>query len=588
MAEIMHHVRALADEIGPRPTTTDAERRAASYLESVFAARGLSPEVQEFDSVRTYAWAYVLYNVLTLLSAWAAGFKPFLVWPAFALAAIVAFFMWSDLDTRWGLTRLMPKGPSQNVIARHVPKTRRGDRVRKIIVVAHYDSARSSLAFAPGMVAGFPVTFTLMKFCTFAVPVMVFAMALPVTASLRPWLWYATMGVSAYLIVPVLINMHREFMMPFVPGANDNASGVAAMLGVMERIVGEPDSSTFATSNFAPIRHSEHAAREAGVVPAGAELRYSSRPTELPDDFKWAEPSAETKRSQGVLNFETVEFAAVGGQVEPVADEPVAHVPDETEIEAPARSVESSDAPKHRRGFLGGFGGKKKARKDEPADVKGWLGVDDGFDARKEGANIGSWDNFGNEPESDDDGFGWKGGWAGDDPIGDNEFAAEEAARIRRRVTETVDRDLTEKEVWFVATGAEEAGTIGMQAFLAQYGEDVHDAMIINLDNVGAGDLYWITAEGMSRRYRADRRLISLVKRVSREHDIRIKPREFKGLSTDATAALARGYRALGIMALDAGGLPVNWHWSSDSSDALDPELIERTADLVTAVIREA
>jgi hypothetical protein len=587
MAEIMHHVRALADEIGPRPTTTDAERRAASYLESVFAARGLSPEVQEFDSVRTYAWAYVLYNVLTLLSAWAAGFKPFLVWPAFALAAIVAFFMWSDLDTRWGLTRLMPKGPSQNVIARHIPKTRRGDRVRKIIVVAHYDSARSSLAFAPGMVSGFPITFTLMKFCTFAVPVMVFAMALPVTSSLRPWLWYATMGVSAYLIIPVLINMHREFMMPFVAGANDNASGVAAMLGVMERIVGEPDSSTFATSNFAPVRRSETAAREADVVPVGAELRYSSQPTDLPEDFKWVEPTAETKRSQGVLDFETVEFAAVGGHDAPVADEPVESSVDEATSDAPDRPAQAADAPKQRRGLLGGFG-KKKPRPEETADVKGWLGVDDGFDARKEGANIGSWDNFGEEPESEDDGFGWKGGWAGDDPIGDDEFAADEAARIRRRVTETVDRDLTEKEVWFVATGAEEAGTIGMQAFLAQYGEDVRDAMIINLDNVGAGDLYWITAEGMSRRYRADRRLISLVKRVSRERDIRIKPREFKGLSTDATAALARGYRALGIMALDAGGLPVNWHWRSDNSDAVDAELIERTADLVTAVIREA
>ena len=48
--------------------------------------------------------------------------------------------------------------------------------------------------------------------------------------------------------------------------------------------------------------------------------------------------------------------------------------------------------------------------------------------------------------DDDDDGFGWKGGWAGDDPIGDPDFAATEAARIRRRVTEDVDRELTEKE----------------------------------------------------------------------------------------------------------------------------------------------
>ena len=50
MAEMMQHLTALADEIGPRPATTDAESRAAAYVESVFVARGLEPEIQEFDA----------------------------------------------------------------------------------------------------------------------------------------------------------------------------------------------------------------------------------------------------------------------------------------------------------------------------------------------------------------------------------------------------------------------------------------------------------------------------------------------------------------------------------------------------------
>ena len=139
-----------------------------------------------------------------------------------------------DLETRWGFTSIMPKGPSQNVIARHVPHARRGERMRKVIVVAHYDTARASLAFSPGLVKNFNITFGLMKACTFAVPVMIFAMALSITAPAEPWLWYATMAVSAYLLVPLVINVHRELFMRFVDGANDNASGVAAMLSVME------------------------------------------------------------------------------------------------------------------------------------------------------------------------------------------------------------------------------------------------------------------------------------------------------------------------------------------------------------------
>lgn len=646
MAEIMQHLTALADEIGPRPATSDAETRAAKYIESVYIARGLEPETQEFDAPRTYSWAYVLYHLLTMVCAVVAGIAPdlaILAWSAFAVSAITAFFFWTDLDTRWGLTRIMPKGPSQNVIARHVPKARRGERLKKVVVVAHYDSARASLAFAPGTVRQFPLTFALMKASTFAVPVMILAMALPVTAPAEPWLWYATMVVAAYLLIPTFINIHRELAMPFVDGANDNASGVAAMLGVLNNLVEPPDASRFVTSEFVPIRRSVEAAEDADVVPEGALLSYSpagtpSRSSELPPDFEWAEPSepARPQRGQGLLEFETIEFAAVGEAAEKPSrsSEPAATPAPEAPQERPRRErspledfasdvLDEEPAPRRpredvsagpstlpgagtmpgagapapevpkKRGFLGGLG-RRKAKDEEHHDVKGWLGVDDEFDARKAGKEIGSWDNFGsgngNGDDDDDDagGLGWKGGWAGDDPIEDEDFAANEAARIRRRVTEFVDRELVEKEVWFVATGAEEVGTWGMQALLRDFEDELKDALIINIDNVGAGQLSWVTAEGMARRYKANPRIIGLAKRASREQEILVKPRVYKGLSTDATPALARGFKAMTLMAFDNSGVPLNWHWSSDTSANIEAEVVERATDLVTAMIREA
>jgi len=623
MAEMMQHLTALADEIGPRPATTDAEHRAAAYVESVFVARGLEPEIQEFDSPRTYSWAFVIYHLLTIVSAVCAGrwlFGGLLLWPAFALSAISAFFMWSDLDTRWGFTRLMPKGPSQNVIARHIPKARRGERMKKVVIVAHYDSARASLAFSPGMVKQFPVTFTLMKSCTIAVPVLLFIGALPIKqlAKIDVYFWYAACVAAAYLLVPMLINVHREVAMPFVNGAGDNASGVAAMLGVLHNLVPEPDTNRFVTSSFPPtaVRRSPDIAFEAGVVPEGSLLSYSpaggrDETTQLPDDFTWAEPDGEPsplpQRGQARLpEFETIEFSAVGGESPPResapvrnrraldtdwADESAAGLGETGSLGpvGPAKTAgpEGESAPK--RGLLGGLGLGKKKRRDENGDVSGWLGVDEEFDARKAGKDIGSWDKFGGDDDDDDaGGLGWKGGWAGDDPIEDEEFAANEAARIRRRVTETIDRDLVEKEVWFVATGAEEVGTVGMQAFLAQYGDELRDALIINLDNVGAGQLSWVTSEGMARRYRANARLIGLAKRMSREHEILVKPRAYKGLSTDATPALARGYKAMTLMAFDSAGLPVNWHWKTDTSDQIEPEVVDRATELVTQMIREA
>lgn len=611
MAELIDYVRTLADEIGPRPATTDAEHRAAEWLATTFGSHGLETELHEFEAPRTYAWAYTLYHLLTLASAVAAGPAVWggrLVWPAFAVSAIVAFFLWSDLDTRWGLTRLMPKGPSQNVIARHVPRTRRGERLRRIVIVAHYDSARSSLAFSPSMVGGFPTTFSLMKWSTFLTPVFVLAMALPLTSRFEPWLWYVTIAVSAYLVVPLVINVHRELFMPFVAGANDNASGVAVMLGIMERLVPAPDANSLVTGSFPSLRRGPAAAEEAGVVPEGAELRYTpsgteEAPSELPDDFRWAEPEPESARSQGVLDFDTIEFAAVDAQP-PTPRRERAPVPawDEPEGEERAgdrlpagvaglghEEPEETEGRSHRRGFLG-IGGKRKETRGERGEMRDWLGVDEAFDARKAGRDIGSWDNFGPEGDDDDDdnGFGWKGGWAGDDPIEDPEFAANEAARIRRRVTETIDRELTEKEIWFVATGSEEVGTFGMQALLRDYGDDLRDAFIINIDNVGSGQLHWLSAEGMARKYRAAQRLVGLARRVSRETETIIKPRVFRGLSTDASPALARGYKAVTIMALNGDGVPVDWHWKSDTSDAIDPEQLERVAEFVTAMVREA
>ncbi len=162
----------------------------------------------------------------------------------------------------------------------------------------------------------------------------------------------------------------------------------------------------------------------------------------------------------------------------------------------------------------------------EKHGIRDWLGLGSNFDARHEGKKIGHWENF--HEDDDDDDFGMKGGTAGDTAFDDPGFAADEAARIRRRVTTGVDRALTEKEVWFVATGAEEVGTYGMQAFLKEYEEDLRDALIINLDNLGTGSLYWVTSEGMARRYHCDRRLASSAKRVAREEEMPLRGREYR------------------------------------------------------------
>ncbi|NLJ39744.1 MAG: Zn-dependent exopeptidase M28 [Candidatus Atribacteria bacterium] len=57
-------------------------------------------------------------------------------------------------------------------------------------------------------------------------------------------------------------------------------------------------------------------------------------------------------------------------------------------------------------------------------------------------------------------------------------------------------------------------------------------------------------------------------------------------LSTDATPFLARGYRALTLIALNKKGLPVNWHWKTDTIDAVEPENLVSTSNLICSLLQ--
>jgi hypothetical protein len=628
MGNLMSYVEHLSETIGPRPATTDAEQRAAYYIRDVFESRGLEAEVQEFESPRTYAWAFVAYHLLTMCAALASVWTG---WASLSLGVVVAVVLWLELNTRWGLTSLSPKGPSQNVIARHVPRLGRNERATRIVIVAHYDSARASLAFSPALVKNFNATFGLMKACTYAVPVLIalrmLATMLPFGSAIEPWGWYVTLVPAAYLLIPLLIDVHRELFMHFTPGANDNASGVAAMLGVLERLVPEVDPAVAVARETGRLRAPDAPFQVDEGMPEGGLLNYS--PVQAPgsrteswvdegDDISWdtgvmsgqtalrlgpsrsyADATAVAKDAAvGVASDDEMSMRLFGAapvspavrerapRIEVAAPDADPYADDTDEETAPfgplADDTHDSAAPQPesqpRRGLFGG-----RPERPERRGVRDWLGVDSDFDARKTGKDIGSWDNF----DTDDEDAGWKGGAASIDDESDPGYAASVAARIRRKVTMNVDRELVEKEVWFVATGAEEVGTFGMRAFLAKYGYELGDAVIINLDNLGSGAVAYITREGMATRYEADRRLVGATRRAVREANLPVKGREYRGLSTDATPALARGFRAMSIMAFDVNGRLPNWHWTTDTAGEVAESNLATSVDLVTAIIKE-
>jgi len=283
----------------------------------------------------------------------------------------------------------------------------------------------------------------------------------------------------------------------------------------------------------------------------------------------------------------------------------------------------TEDKPKKK--FFASFGKRRKdSHHDDPAD---WLGLGDGFDARSEGRAIGSWDNFGGQdgvgsdavdltdsfaplggtgggqvagaadtsdaadsgdlPDGEDP-FAWKGGFAGDDPIEDSSYASAEAARIRRKVVESLDVELKEKEVWFVCTGARYAERGGIRAFMQDNRDELRGALFINLESLGSGDLYWSTKERFGRAHQSSARLTSMLRRLSRETQIKMKPWKKRSLITDAGPILAANGKAVTITRLTEKGVPFAMASPQDTPARLDVAKIDEVADIVCDIIREA
>ena len=220
-----------------------------------------------------------------------------------------------------------------------------------------------------------------------------------------------------------------------------------------------------------------------------------------------------------------------------------------------------------RRGF-GKLFGRKKKHDDSMSD---WLGVDDDFDAKSMGGDIGSWDNF------DDD--GWKGGAASSTDLAE--------ADLREAVASMGDDELLGHDIWFVATGASENGNAGIQSFLDAHRDKLRGVFLINLESVGAGSLAYLTTEGEERVLRGDRRISSLVSRVSSDFHHEFTPIDMPYVTTDAHAAMGMSLRSLTVAGIDGTGFALS-HTEDDQPYNVEPENVALVSDVVTEVIRRS
>ncbi len=357
----------------PRPSGSEAEARAAAWADSKLREAGLEVTMDSFPTVRTYSWPYLL-----LFLAWiaAALLGPVQAWAGLALALVALILFALESNGTLLLTRLLARARSQNVLG---IRPAQKEAKRRLLITAHIDSARAALLFHPRIVPFFRPLFLLLVAAVLAIVLGDLAQGL---LGPRRAIWGLQLAGAGYVGLISLLFLHRELFYPFVPGANDNASGVAVLLA--------------AAYQLPPLDHTE---------------------------------------------------------------------------------------------------------------------------------------------------------------------------------------------VWFVVTGSEETGMVGMAHLLRTYPFEKDRTWILNLDNVGIGPLCLATAEGILFPLKPPPEVIERVRPLAEELGIALRPYT-AGLPTDNTVALAKGYRGISLMALNDRGLPVHWHWVTDRPEHVQPENLERAVRFVLRFAR--
>ncbi|KKM12392.1 hypothetical protein SY88_04430 [Clostridiales bacterium PH28_bin88] len=230
MEDLMKHVKVLSEDIGPRGSATPREKEAASYLAGIMRSAGLEVGLEEFKAPHTFSWTYLLYYLLGLCGALLIGGSNGLAL-FLGMFALLGFIL--ENYTVPVLSRVVPQGRSQNVIGKLHPS---GSVLGRAVIVAHYDSSRSGPNFSPSAVRTFRQTFLLMTGALVAVPVLALVKMIPLAGLFGGWVAVVRVLVVVILCFPVLSLVYRETMGQYTPGANDNASGVSAMLGVAEEL----------------------------------------------------------------------------------------------------------------------------------------------------------------------------------------------------------------------------------------------------------------------------------------------------------------------------------------------------------------
>lgn len=237
LSQIHDDLMYLAGRLLHRSAQSEFERDAALYIQGRFGEYTPDVSLEPFHAPENYPYLFASY-LSEFLIVGAIAFW----WPevAFGYGLGVFILYMSEFFGFRGLSRFMPQFPSQNVVARFL-----GTRPRcTIVVTAYYDSGCAWPLVAPERIRWLRPVHLLLVACmvvaiaTCAADALALPDALPnrVSAYVR-WTAIGILGLAA-LTLFLTASQGED-----IRGANNNASGVAALLGLAQKLHAQPVES---------------------------------------------------------------------------------------------------------------------------------------------------------------------------------------------------------------------------------------------------------------------------------------------------------------------------------------------------------
>jgi hypothetical protein len=224
-----------------RPSASAGEHEAAEWIASQLAEFGCRARIEEERAHGGYWFPLGVPNALAglagLLARRGGGGSRAL---AAAVGAFVATAIWDDVGggPLWFRHRFLPQRPTWNVVAETGDVAAR----RTLVFVAHHDAAHWGLLFHPGVLPFLAKRFPgMIERAETSPPLMAPVFAGPVLVALGAVLRRRRLvSAGSVLALGSAATFAEIGARSAVPGANDNLTGVATLLGLATELAEQP------------------------------------------------------------------------------------------------------------------------------------------------------------------------------------------------------------------------------------------------------------------------------------------------------------------------------------------------------------